>query len=250
MIQTLQKNNVTIQMDIETEYEQHRFDTFFAKEPETISWIDELFKPGDVFYDIGACIGVFTLYASIRHNQSIRVYAFEPAYHNFDKLNKNLYLNNVQGFTRAYCCAVDATTRAHHIDLASSTAGSANHVVGNARNRTIRNIPSVFRQGILCVTLDDLVSTFGLPNPQHIKIDVDGFEEHVLKGGESILKNEHLTSVLIEITDVRGAKDRIIKLMGRAGMSADHPINDQENHSRKRRQESGKGHILNIIFTR
>jgi hypothetical protein len=38
--------------------------SMFTKEPETIAWIDEYVKEGDVFYDVGANIGNYSLYAA------------------------------------------------------------------------------------------------------------------------------------------------------------------------------------------
>ena len=65
--------------------------TLFTKEPETIAWIDDRVLPGDVFYDIGANIGVFSLYSA--KVKKATVIAFEPHAKNYGILNENIFLN-------------------------------------------------------------------------------------------------------------------------------------------------------------
>ena len=57
------KNIGKIKMIVDTEFEEQRFASFFDKEPETIDWI-KTFKANEIFYDIGANIGVFSLFAA------------------------------------------------------------------------------------------------------------------------------------------------------------------------------------------
>ena len=54
-----------------------RVDTFFSKEPETLDWIDNFEKKNFIFWDIGANIGLYSIYNSIRHSKS-KTIAFEP----------------------------------------------------------------------------------------------------------------------------------------------------------------------------
>ena len=70
----------------------YRVKTFSTKEPETLNWIENFGNEGP-FYDIGANIGLYSLYyAKIFGNQ---VYAFEPNYQNLVNLTKNINLNNL-----------------------------------------------------------------------------------------------------------------------------------------------------------
>ena len=90
-IVTRKINNQNFKFSITNEIELWRSNTILTKEPETIEWINN-FKQKDVLYDIGANIGVFSLFAS---KKKIKVLAFEPAFHNFKKLKKNIKLNKV-----------------------------------------------------------------------------------------------------------------------------------------------------------
>lgn len=59
-----------------------------AKEPETCKWIDDRVKPGEVFFDVGACAGGYSFIAELR---GAKVYAFEPTPH---LIKKNIAMNN------------------------------------------------------------------------------------------------------------------------------------------------------------
>lgn len=72
---------------------QYRLDTFSTKEPETLDWIDSLAE-GSVLWDIGANIGLYSIYAAKARN--CRVYAFEPSVFNLELLAKNIFLNGLQ----------------------------------------------------------------------------------------------------------------------------------------------------------
>ena len=64
-----------------------------AKEPDMIEWI-ESFNRNDILFDVGANIGLYSIFAS---KQGIKkVIAFEPEALNFALLNQNIFLNNEQ----------------------------------------------------------------------------------------------------------------------------------------------------------
>ena len=72
------------------------------------------------------------------------------------------------------------------------------------------------------MTLDDVVSTFRLPEPHHLKIDVDGAEERVLAGARRTLKSSALRSVLIEADNTKWSA--IVKQLETAGLALDRRI--------------------------
>src|SRR3989338_5753187 len=172
MIKIIKGENLEIKMDVETEYENHRFETFFTKEPETISWIKSLFKPNDIFFDIGANVGIYSLFARSVFGDKIKIFSFEPAYHNFEKLCRNIILNKFKKFFTPYCVAIGETTRFDIMNLASHVSGSASSMLSTAPKYLIENFASEFSQGVFSVTLDDLFENYEFPCPQHIKIDI------------------------------------------------------------------------------
>jgi FkbM family methyltransferase len=235
-------------MDVESEFEKHRFKTWLTKEPETISWIEQFFEKGDIFYDIGANIGVYSLFAKALHKDDIEVYSFEPAYHNFAKLCKNIIVNDFTTGCFAYPLAFNERTQLETIELASTISGSAMHIMkGSVEARD--DFKTAFTQGVMSVSLDDLVSKFSLPVPHHIKIDTDGLEEQIVRGGTAVFQNNRVKSILIEISNDDASGKYIIATMEGYGFNKDHPINTGKNHSRIRREQEGST-FENIIFTR
>jgi len=107
----------------------------------------------------------------------------------------------------------------------------------------------VFRQGAIVFSLDEFVSQFNGPKPNHIKIDTDGFEVAVVEGALQTFISDSVKSVLIEITDVGEAEARIRGCMVERGFHTDHRINIQDNHSRMRREAKGSK-IKNVLFVR
>ena len=64
---------------------------FFSKEPETITWLESFYN-GQTFFDVGANIGLYSLYAAHLYLDS-KIYAFEPHKENFIRLVVNAALN-------------------------------------------------------------------------------------------------------------------------------------------------------------
>ena len=87
---------------------------------------------------------------------------------------------------------------------------------------------------------------FDFPNPDHVKIDIDGQELSVLLGMKNTLKTPRLKSMLIEINQDR---DEIFDVMDEHGFSIDNKFNRMKRHSRVRRKKEGIN-AENIIFTR
>ena len=71
-------------MRTETPMEKYRAETFWDKEPECLAWIGS-FAPTDEFVDIGANVGVYSLFANSLY-PDMWVYAFEPMKENMEAL--------------------------------------------------------------------------------------------------------------------------------------------------------------------
>ena len=84
-----------------------RAKNFLVKEPDTVAWIDS-FYPGSVFWDVGANVGIFSIYAS--KFKDCRSYAFEPSVFNLEILARNLFNNYLEANITIIPLAVGVTT--------------------------------------------------------------------------------------------------------------------------------------------
>lgn len=174
-----------------------RANTLMSKEPETIAWIDAHFRSGDVFYDIGANVGVFSLYAAKKMN--CRVLAFEPESNNYATLNRNIWLNGLDESILAFNLALHDKARIDVLNLSKFTPGGAVHSFANTIDGWGRAFKPVFRQGVIGVSIDDLIAVYEQPFPTHIKIDVDGNEHIIVAGMSKTLADPRLKSIAIEL---------------------------------------------------
>ena len=180
-----------------------RLRTLFSKEPITLAWIDT-FAPGETLYDVGANVGMYTIYAAV--TRDARVYAFEPEALNYAELNKNIYLNDLHSRVLAYCVALSDVDKADRLLLSDFGLGISYHDFEEnswAEDKTFAPDWSVSKdnrrpQGCIGQRLDTLVAE-GLDRPHHIKIDVDGLEHRVIEGMLDVLAEPQLKTVLIEI---------------------------------------------------
>jgi len=175
---------------------QWRVDTLFSKEPDTIEWIAG-FQPDEILVDIGANVGMYTIWAA--KTRGVRVYAFEPESQNYALLYKNIVLNKLSKQVVAYCEALSDETGYSLLHLNQFQAGASCHSYGEKVDHQLEYRESKVSQGCISATLDSLVTIGVVPMPDHIKIDVDGFEHKVLTGCANVLADRHLKSVLIEI---------------------------------------------------
>jgi FkbM family methyltransferase len=173
-----------------------RVDSLFTKEPCTIEWIAQ-FRPDDVLVDVGANVGMYTVWAA--KTRGVRVFAFEPESQNYGLLNRNLVMNGLGEQVKAYCLALSDRAGFSELHLASLDAGASCHQLGEKVDFNHRPAQPKFSQGCVSARLDDLVRDGVVAAPQHIKIDVDGFEPKVIAGAAQVLRSSGLRSLLIEI---------------------------------------------------
>jgi FkbM family methyltransferase len=173
-----------------------RVKSFFTKEPETIEWMGT-FATDDVLIDVGANVGMYSIWAS--KVCGARVFAFEPESQNYALLNRNIVYNKLAGKVVAYCTALSDSTGFDTLHLADFNYGRSCHSFGESVDFSLKEQAFAFKQGAFATTLDALVEAGTVPQPQHIKIDVDGFEHKVIAGAHGVIADPALKSLLIEI---------------------------------------------------
>ena len=184
----------TVRYSISTPATKWRVQTLFTKEPGTLDWIHS-FRPGDVYVDVGANVGMYSVYAGVV--AGARVYAFEPEAQNFAALCRSIYLNGTGQTIVPYCAAIcDTPMVFSHLLLNGMLAGLSYHDFA-APSRAYDE-RSRFAQGCIGCSLDHLVGTSAVPTPDHVKIDVDGHEDKVIDGMRGLLGERAIRTLLLE----------------------------------------------------
>jgi len=194
---------------------QYRIDTFATKEPETLDWIDSI-PEGSILWDVGANIGLYTIYAAkTRH---CNVYAFEPSVFNLELLARNIFLNNLQKFVIIIPIPLSDKLGFSLFKMSNTDWGGALSTFGQDFDQNGALLKNIFEYQTLGISITDVISLFHMPQPDYIKIDVDGMEHFILRGGRSILNN--VKGVLVEINDTfEDQAEESFQILKNAGLS-------------------------------
>jgi FkbM family methyltransferase len=177
-----------------------RAERLFVNEPATLDWIAGL-ASGEVLLDVGANVGMYAIWAAA--TRGVRVFALEPESQHYATLNRNIQLNGLSELVTAYCLAASNVRKRSLLHVKSFAAGQALHAFDepySTEDSTIKILAPfdpAHRQGCLSATIDDLVAD-GMPAPDHVKIDVDGFENLVVAGAQRTIASRTVRSLLIE----------------------------------------------------
>lgn len=213
----------------------------YIEEKSTMYWIDNIIKLNDVVYDIGANVGAYSLLIGKRVKDSYGtgiVYAFEPESQNFESLNINILLNKLSEQVLAVPLAIADKLQFNRFYLSSNVPGSATHGFGKPESEGVEFVPTHI-QGMLGISLNEFVRLEGVQFPSHIKIDVDGLEMQIVQNMQSLLSDERLKSVMIELKDsLSNGKIEEIVLSNNFKIAYEEKVGEHE------------GLIKNILFTR
>jgi FkbM family methyltransferase len=190
----------TIKIVTGTSHEVFRALTFFRKEPETLSWIDsfpEASKSSPVLFDVGANIGIYSLYAAATIPQAT-ILSFEPESQSFASLCRNVGINGFSNIT-PYQFALSDEVGIGDLHISTMSAGAGAAALGEDYRFLKVTDRRIVRQGVFVTSLDHLVFELGLPFPNYIKIDVDGIEKKILAGARRVLADPRLRGLLVEL---------------------------------------------------
>jgi FkbM family methyltransferase len=219
-----------------------RVETIYSKEPCTLEWIAR-FDTDDIFLDVGANVGMYTIWAAATTGAT--VFAFEPESQNYALLNRNIRFNNLQHRVTAYCIGLSDQQGLTELYMANVAAGGSCHSVGEPLDYKHDPLPVAFRQGCVAFRLDDLVSTGLIPLPNHIKIDVDGFEPRVIAGARTTLTDGSVKSLLIEVNLNLADHQSMVRDLSRLGFE-----HDPDQVARAMRKDGPFKGVAEHVFTR
>jgi FkbM family methyltransferase len=163
-------------------------------EPNEFCLLSKILKPGMTFVDVGANMGLFTLYASRRVGSSGRVLAIEPSQREADLLKRNVQLN---GLDNVRILQVALSDRTSAVELLVAPEKNSGH---NTLGAFGYNTPLDHRETIQAHRLDDIVQGEGLAQVDVIKMDIEGAELKALRGAAQTLRRDH-PLLLLELSD-------------------------------------------------
>jgi FkbM family methyltransferase len=161
-------------------------------EPEITLFLIDNLKNGDIFFDVGAHIGFFTLLSSFLVGDNGKIFSFEPTPSIFDLLKENTSKSkNVEIFNIAI---LDDTKEIDFYDLGFKNSAFNSFVTPRSKFHSIENKIKVKTN-----SLDNLIELKGFI-PKLIKIDAESAEYLILKGSTNLLTN-YDPIIVLEVGD-------------------------------------------------
>ncbi len=228
--------------------------SFHEEEPETVAWLDTL-SAEDVYWDVGANVGLYALYAA--KFRAARVIAIEPEAQNYALLVENIALNGLGDRCLPIAAALGDREEFGRLLVRYVTLGGAFNLFRRAQEG---ELPESFEaaqayerrpgleQGLFSTTIDALVHEHGLPPPTYLKIDVDGLEPRIIDGASRSLADDHLKSVLIELNTKAQADMAVPRILARRGFRL---VSERSNWlSRAQSARADELPATNMLFRR
>jgi FkbM family methyltransferase len=155
-------------------------------EPE-LRWVLAQLKMGDLFIDVGANIGIYSVFAARKVGEKGRVFAIEPSEGASAMIKKNVHANGLSKIVNV-------------IKAAASDQPGSLYISGNSTQwNTLQLSPSPPGERVAVTTIDQVLTGHGESNGKVrcIKIDAEGVETQVLRGAKKTLQ-KHKPMVVFE----------------------------------------------------
>lgn len=164
-------------------------------------FLSSTLQEGQVFLDIGAGLGFYSLFAARRVGPTGRVYSFETDPLKYESLLRSMRRN---GFRWSRCINAALSDREGTIPISAVSDATAHSLVPEADRRAKRHTPQV---PVRVTRVDDLdrEGVFDTPTIDLVKIDVEGEEPHTVTGMLKTLERFQFPMVW---TEVHGPQDR------------------------------------------
>ena len=223
-----------------------RVDTYFSKEPETLEWIDSFEKKENlIFWDIGANIGLYSIYNSLKNPKSTTI-AFEPSSSNLRVLTRNISINNLEKNIKVV--PIPLTNKENifqEMNEGQFVEGGALNSFGEKFDFEGKEFKPTMKYNLLGTTINYFLENSILDIPDYIKIDVDGIEHLILEGGDKFLNDKKVKSLSIEINEnFKEQYDKVLNLMNKNEFKLLHKKHNDDTFS----EQSKFKNTYNYIF--
>lgn len=167
--------------------------TYGTYERGTLNFLNSVLTAGDIFFDVGANIGLMSITAAIVVGTKGQIYSFEPLSDIYNVLQYNITLNQLHNIT-AYKIALGSKEESRIIyEHPEISRGSAS---------LLKTENSSKGELIQIQTVDKFVYQNNIEKIRAIKIDVEGWELEVLKGATHLLSRRDAPIIIIEYSNM------------------------------------------------
>lgn len=164
-----------------------------AKEKDYLLGFLQELKRGDIFWDIGGNIGIYSIFSAHRIGQGGKVFSFEPEKKNRTLLERNLKLNQLSNVTSLPYALGDEDGEAILYPSAGASIGKHSLIFRTDKKLKPQGLAVPLRKG------DSLVQQGQIPPPTVVKLDVEGGELKVLRGMTETLRHPALRFIQCEV---------------------------------------------------
>jgi FkbM family methyltransferase len=158
-----------------------------------------------VVFDIGANVGDVSLYM-LHYFSRATVFGFEPCSATYDYLISNVRKSGYGGRYRPFRLGFFDEETEGTLQLTSAHGANSLVAAGDEYRNMNPHVTTVATEQIPLMRLDDFVAREGIGHIDLVKIDVEGVEQQVLRGGAETFKDK-VQTVIMEISFVRGSRE-------------------------------------------
>jgi len=233
-------------LDVSNEIPRFRAETFWTKEPETIQWINNNLRSDSnicLFVDVGANIGIYSLYAA-SVSANVEILAAEPIEKSFIELRNNIDLNHWADRITALNVAIsdaDGNGRMTRIDDRVGSSGA--QLENGSEGEGVVVSVATGDQLVIKYASSEILTI----NSVMLKIDTDGNELDVLRGFNNMFAKGTISTVLVETNPLNA--DAIEQFLVSWNLLEDNDYHKIVGHSDHRRSLNGNVERTKIYST-
>ena len=194
--QSVKHGQMELVFAVPNQLNRFRINTFSSKEPETLEWIDSI-PEGTVLWDVGANVGLYSCYAA--KSRHCRVFSFEPSVFNLELLARNIFINDMVDRVTIVPLPLSDSVHVNTLNMTSTEWGGALSTFGKSYGDDGKTMTKIFEFSSVGMPMDEVVRLLNIPQPQYIKMDVDGIEHLILVGGQTVLQKT--LGLIIEVNE-------------------------------------------------
>ena len=139
-----------------------RAKTFSSKEPETLEWINS-FEEKSVVWDIGANIGLYSMYAAKKRN--CLVWSYEPSVFNLELLARNIFINGLQSQICIVPFALNEQMGSSSMKMTTTEWGGALSTFGENLGWDGKEVNEIFEFKTIGLSMDEAKGLLKIPQP-------------------------------------------------------------------------------------